>query len=68
MLASDETRHAALDHEVVPAADGEAGHVHLGKMQRAVLGAPVVVIVRMLVPLGQQRIVVVEKLDVGSAN
>ena len=48
----------ALIHEVVPAADREAGHVHLVEVQRTIFVSPVVVVVRMRHPFLQQPIIV----------
>ena len=58
MLPPDEAHHGALAHEVIPAPDGEGGHVHLREVQRAILVAPVAVVVRVREPLFEQRVVV----------
>ncbi len=58
LLPADEAGDRALAHEVIPAPDREAGQVHLVEVQGSILVAPVVVVIGMLVPLAQQRVVV----------
>lgn len=48
----------SLVHEVVPAADGEAGNVHAVEVQRAILIAPVVIVSGVPEPFFEESIIV----------